>query len=95
MQVYDSADRNEPVNVLVNLGIPKKFVRLIRMILNNSKCKDKIHGRLSENFAVDGGLRQEDSMSPILFNLELETAVRAIRINPNGAILNRFTQHLA
>lgn len=94
-QAYDSVDRNKLLKALLKLGIPKKLVRLINMTLSNSKCKVKLGSMLSENFSVGSGLRQGDPLSPMLFNLVLETAIRAIRTNPNGTILNRLTQHLA
>jgi retron-type reverse transcriptase len=59
------------------------------MMMSNTKCKAKVQNTLSE---VNRGLTQGDLLSPILFNIAMEQAARAIRTNPGGTINNRMTQ---
>ena len=40
-------------------------------------------------------MRQRDPLSPTLFNLVLEFAIRGIAINPGGNMYNKLYQHLA
>jgi hypothetical protein len=46
---------------------------------------------MSEKFEVSKELRRGDTLSPTLFNLAMEQAMRAIRTNPAGTINNRMT----
>lgn len=44
--------------------------------MNGSKCKVKYGGEESEEYEVNTGLRQGDALSPTLFNIALESAMR-------------------
>jgi len=54
--------------------------------LQNTEIKIKITSELSEPVMVRTGLRQEDALSPILFNLILEKVIRETNCN-NGIVL--------
>lgn len=58
------------------LGIPRKIMRMIRVCVNGSKYKVKYGGEKSEEFKVRTGLRLRDALSPALFNIALESAMR-------------------
>ncbi|XP_066902791.1 deformed epidermal autoregulatory factor 1-like, partial [Halyomorpha halys] len=90
-QAYDSVDRWKLLNALQSLGIP----RLTKMTLERTSCKVKTRAGISNSFRVNSGLRQGDPLSPVLFNLTLEVAIRKIRTNLGGTIYNRLTQHMA
>jgi retron-type reverse transcriptase len=55
-----------------DFGIPMKVVRQIKMYLN--EIYSKIHLILIEN-----GLKQGDTLSPLLFNFALEYAIRKVQ----------------
>jgi len=73
---YDSVNRERLWKVMDQLGVPRKIIRMIRACLNGSKCKVKFGGKESEEFEVNTGLRQRDALSPALFNIALESAMR-------------------
>jgi hypothetical protein len=53
-----------------------KLVRLIKMCLNETYSKVRIDKHFSDSFPVQNGLKQGDALSPLLFNIALEYAIR-------------------
>lgn len=68
-QAYDSIKRSSLWWTMIVLGIPAKLVRLVKVYVQNSKCKVKFNSVMSEDFPVETSLRQGDALSPILFNI--------------------------
>ena len=60
------------------LGIPAKFTRLIKSCTYNLKSKISFGGELSKEFPVTIGLKQGDALSPALFNIALESVMKAV-----------------
>jgi len=75
-QAYDSINRDQLWIALANLGIPNKLIRMIKICNSNTLCKVRWQGELSLHFEVKSGLKQGNTLSPILFNLALEKVVR-------------------
>jgi hypothetical protein len=68
-KTYDSVRGEVLYNNLIEFGIPMKFVRLIKMCLNETYSKVRICKHLSDSFPIQNGLKQGDALSPLLFKL--------------------------
>jgi hypothetical protein len=83
-KAYDSVKREVLYNILVEFGIPKKLVRVIKMCLNETYSKVRVGKLLSDKFPIHNGLKQGDALSPLLFNFASEYAIRKVLGNQVG-----------
>jgi hypothetical protein len=74
-KAYNSVKREVLYNILLEFGIPKKLVRLIKMCLNEIYCKVCVGKLLSNKFPIRNGLKQGDALSPSQFGIEWDTAI--------------------
>jgi retron-type reverse transcriptase len=77
-QAYNSIVRDTLWNEMIQLGISAKLVRMFKACMINSRYKVKFNSVISEEFTVNTGVRQGDVLSPVLFNIALESVIRRL-----------------
>jgi hypothetical protein len=69
-KAYDLV-KTQVLYTLLEFCVPKKLIRLIKMCLNETYSKVFV-GKQSDTFPIQNGLKQEDALSPLLFNFALQ-----------------------
>jgi sorting nexin-29 len=89
-QAFDSIDRYKLYQVMEDMKIPYKLIRLVKMTMKNTIARVKVTNKLSNSFTFNAGVRQSDSLSTTLFNLALHYAVQ--KIDQRGTIFTKLSQ---
>jgi len=95
---YDTIDREQLWGIMHHYAdyFPHKLTRLNQGYqMDHVMCYVRVSGMLSSPFESRRGLRQGDGLSCLLFNIALESVVRAAGIDTRGTILSRSIQLLA
>ena len=64
--------------------IPTKLINVCKTCVQETRSTVRIEGTLSYFFENKTGLKQGDTLSPILFNLALQKVIQSIKMVPSG-----------
>ena len=78
-KAYDRVDWTAMWDVLKVYGIGGKLGKGIKAFYKDASACVKIEGDLSENFQIQGGVRQGCVMSPWLFNIYMDGVIREMK----------------
>jgi len=89
-RAFDTICRDKLIDVLSSF-LPEDEVRLIRLLIADTKLAVRVGSDLSDYFTTTIGTPQGDSISPVLFIVYLEAALRSIRMTtPRAQDTSRF-----
>ena len=71
-KAYDSVRREVLYKILVEFGISRKLVRLIKMSLTETYSRVRVGKNVSDRLPIRKCLKKGDALSPLLFNFALE-----------------------
>ena len=77
-KAYDSVRREVLYNILIEFGVPKKLVRLVKMCLTETYSRVRVGKNVPDMFSIRNGLKEEDALSPLLFKYTLKYAITRI-----------------
>lgn len=76
---FDTIDRREIWKALEEMEIPKMLLEAIRSTYETVRLKIQIAGQKSEEFKMNKGIKQGDSLSPLLFIIMMDRIVKQIK----------------
>ena len=83
-KAYDSVRREVLYNILIEFGILRKLVRLIKLCLNEMYSRVRVGKYLSDMFHIKNGLKEGDALTQLLFNFYLDYTMRRVQVNQDG-----------
>ena len=76
---FDTIKRSTILRLLEDAGCAEDDIRLVRLLLSNTKIRVRVNNATSAEFISTNGSFQGDSLSGILFTLQLAGALYNVR----------------
>ena len=78
-KAYDKVNREKLWSCLQSVGVKGRCLQFIQALYEGSVCRVKVEGQVSGDFEVKSGLRQGCVLSPLLFSLYINGAVKKLK----------------
>jgi hypothetical protein len=92
-KAYDSVRKEVLYKNLIEFGIPRKPV--MKLSLTETYSTVQFGKNVSDRFNIKNGSKQGNALSRMLFNFDLEYAIRRVQLNQDGLKLNGIHELLA
>jgi len=92
---HDSINQEKLLGAMMEFSIPPKLIRLVKTTMTNVQCSVRIQSHLSEPISTTCGVRQDDALACLLFNIALEKVIWDTGIQTRGTIFFKTVQILA
>lgn len=76
-KAFDRVRLRDVIDILNEENMPQQIIELIRDINTRNKTKVKVDNELTGEIDITSGIRQGDSLSPLLFNLLMDKLIGA------------------
>lgn len=83
-KAFDTLKHSAIWSTLTCKGIPQKIINLIRALYYNASCRIQHDNNVSNPINVEIGVRQGCPLSPLLFNVVIDSVMRNATIEPRG-----------
>ena len=77
-QAFDSVGKQKIIQILQELRVPNRLVRLINMTIQNTEASVKIENLTYNPFSITSGVRQGDPFSAKIFSLILDAVIKKL-----------------
>ena len=78
-KAFDKIRLKHVLNILECQGVSPGIISLIQDIYTNNYARVKTEGKLEGKIPVNQGIRQGDSLSPLLFNIVMNEIITDLR----------------
>jgi sorting nexin-29 len=89
-KAFDSVNRERMHEVMKQMEIPDKLIRLTRMTMSTTQAQIKIDNKLSTKFKFSAGVKHGDGLSEVLFIVALQSVIKTI--DQRGTIFTKSSQ---
>ena len=85
-KAFDRVRIDDIVHLLYKRDIPINIIQTIEDIYHGTTIQARINGNLTGDIPIHSGIRQGDSLSPMLFNIIMDKIIKKVRLS-NGYYL--------
>ena len=83
IHAFDSVYRIKLIECLKKFDVPDKLIRLMALTLIQTRARVKIYRDFTEEFIVEWGVKQGDSLSATLFSLVIDKVLKQMGLRGN------------
>jgi len=83
-KAFDRVRLNDVTSIMREENIPEEVVKIIEELNTNTKTRIMINNTLTEEVPVSTGIRQGDSLSPLLFNIIMDRIIKEVKATGKG-----------